>query len=61
MTYRRNHGSHFEKHKAAFEEGGGADDTTPEVEEEARADRSSDSRAESIQVDEKRMSDEKIA
>lgn len=35
LCYTRNHGSHFEKHKAAFEEGGGADtafiddDTTP--------------------------------
>lgn len=54
----RNHGSHFEKHKTAFEEGGGRDEAMIEDEVEGK-DVESSSRAESIRVeDEKRVSDE---
>lgn len=45
----RNHGSHFEKHKAAFEEGGGVDeseDKSAPVTEKEREDSLSDSAAE---------------
>ena len=34
LTFLRNHGSHFEKHKTAFEEGGGADDAILDDESE---------------------------
>lgn len=54
MLWRRNHGSHFEKHKTAIEEGGGRD----EVAEEERE--SDSSRPDSIRIDdEKRASTEK--
>jgi len=34
---RRNHASHFEKHKTAFEEGGGQDDAYMEEEQSPRS------------------------
>lgn len=39
MTTRRNHASHFEKHKTAFEEGGGRDDAYIEEEQDPRSTR----------------------
>lgn len=62
---RRNHGAHFEKHKTAFEEGGGRDEEVEDDEAGGEAgDKGkelSDSRAESIREDEKRVSDERIS
>jgi MFS transporter, SHS family, lactate transporter len=50
----RNHGSHFEKHKTAIEEGGGRDEIA--VEEEPR-EQEDTSRPDSIRIeDEKRAS-----
>ena len=58
----RNHGAHFEKHKTAFEEGGGRDELEEDEDDPRATDGaeggSDDSRAESIRVDEKRESDE---
>ncbi|GJE88848.1 MFS general substrate transporter [Phanerochaete sordida] len=52
-----NHGSHFEKHKTAIEEGGGRDEI---AEDDDDAERRSESRPDSIRVeDEKRSTDEK--
>ncbi|KAF7791425.1 hypothetical protein EIP86_002441 [Pleurotus ostreatoroseus] len=57
-----NHGAHFEKHKTAFEEGGGRDEEADEDDMEGREGKdSTGSRAESIREDEKRISDERIS
>lgn len=48
-----NYGSHFEKHKTAFEEGGGSDELEDEVREVG-------SRPTSLQVDEKRSTPEPV-
>ncbi|KAK7032643.1 hypothetical protein VNI00_012908 [Paramarasmius palmivorus] len=47
-----NHGSQFEKHKAAFEEGGGSDDAV--MEEDAGARRDEESSGRNSEVDEKK-------
>ena len=56
-----NYGSHFEKHKTAFEEGGGRDELEDEGVEGGEGGSSENSRPTSVQVvDEKRSSPEPV-
>ena len=49
-----NIGSHFEKHKTAFEEGGGRDEVQEDDDAAGPTSHEADSRPTSVQVDEKR-------